>query len=202
MNKAGAVLGLWMALSMAAVAGQGIVVGQKLSAVEIADKGVMIPITKVVNGKMVLDTKEITYRTWNSSEGEGRIRTIYHLAARTGVDDINKAYIDALIAAKLPEFTPDGAYKTITILNLDDALWGTTGLGISRLEKSQREVPYAFYIADEKGAARTAWNLQPKGSAVAVLDRDGTVLFFKEGKLSSEEISRAVGLIKDRLGMK
>ena len=109
---------------------------------------------------------------------------------------------DALIAAKLPEYAPDGAYKTTTVLNLDDALWGTMGLGRSRLEESQRNVPHAFHVLDEKGVARAAWDLKPKSSAVIVLDRDGTVLFFKEGKLNAEEISRALGIIKEKLGLK
>lgn len=183
--------------SIAAFAGP--VVGQKLAEVRVAEKGAMVPITRVENGRMVLASRDLAYRAWALSEGHGRIRTIYHLAARMGVDDLNKAYIDALIAAKLPEFLPDGAYKTITVLNLDDALFGTRGLGQSRLEKSQRDVPYAFHVLDEKGVARAAWGLQPKTSALIVLDRDGTVLFFKEGKLTPDEIRQAVTIIEAKL---
>ena len=185
-----------------AMAAAPIVVGQKLPDVTIVEKGAMVPRTKVQDGRMILDGNDLTYRPWNASEGAGRVRTIYHLAARMGVDDLNKPYIDALIAARLPEFAPDGAYKTITILNLADAFFGTRSLGQSRLEKSQREVPYAFHVLDVKGIARAAWNLQPKTSAVLVLDRDGTVLFFKEGKLSPEEIRQAVGIIKGKLSLR
>lgn len=177
----------------------GIQVGQKLPVVSVQEGGILVPRCKVVNGRMVLDAKELGRRAWSSKETEGRIHTLYHLAARMGVDDLNQPFIDALIAAKLPEFAPDGAYKTTTVLNLADSLWGTTGLGRSRLEASQRKVPYAFHVLDEKGVARAAWNLKPKDSAVIVLDRDGTVLFFKEGKLSPEEIGRAVGIIKEKL---
>jgi predicted transcriptional regulator len=35
-----------------------------------------------------------------------------------------------------------------------------------------------------------------------VLDRDGTVLFAKEGRLSAAEIAQAVGIIKEKLGLK
>jgi hypothetical protein len=116
-----------------------------------------------------------------------------------GIDDLNKPFIDALIAAKLPEYSPEGEYKTITVLNLADALWGTTGLGRSRLQDSQRDFPHAVHVLDEKGIARAAWQLQPKQSAVIILDRDDTVLFFKEGKLSPVEIGRAVEIIKEQL---
>jgi YtfJ family uncharacterized protein len=177
----------------------GVQVGQKLPEARVADKGLMVPRTRVEGGRMVMDGKDIAYRPWSSQEPAGRVRTLYHLAARMGVDDVNNAYIDALIAAKLPEFLPEGAYKTVTILNLSEANWVTHGIGASRLEKSQRETPYAYFVADEKGAARAAWGLQPGTSAVIVLDRDGTVLFFKEGKLGPEEIAKAVGIIREKL---
>jgi uncharacterized protein len=166
----------------------GITVGQKLPEALVADKGVM-----------ALDGKAITYAPWKATSGTGRVRTLYHLAARMGIDDINKPYIDALIAAKLPETLPDSPYKTVTVLNLSEANWVTHGVGVSRLEKNQRDTPYAVFVADEKGAARAAWGLQPGQSAVIVLDRDGTVLFFKEGKLTPEEIRKAVGLIQEKL---
>ncbi len=174
-------------------------VGQRLPAVAIQEGGVLVPHCKVVDGRMVLESKELGTRPWSSQEMEGRVRTIYHLAARMGIDDLNKPFIDALIAAKLPEFTPDGDYKTITILNIADALWGTTGLVRGRLADSQRDFSYAIHVMDDKGIARAAWRLQPKQSAVLILARDSTVLFFKEGKLSPEEIGRAVGIIKEQL---
>jgi YtfJ family uncharacterized protein len=174
-------------------------VGRKLPEVKIQEGGLLVPSCKVVNGRMVLESKELGRRAWSSREMGGRVRTIYHLAARMGIDDLNKPFIDALIAAKLPEYSPDGEYKTITVLNLADALWGTTGLGRSRLQDSQRDFPHAVHVLDEKGIARAAWQLQPKQSAVIILDRDDTVLFFKEGKLSPVEIGRAVEIIKEQL---
>lgn len=194
--------GFFWAVLAPVMAFAGVQVGRKLPEVTIQEGGLLVPRCKVVDGRMILESKEISRRPWNSKEGEGRVRTIYHLAARMGVDDLNKPFIDALIAAKLPEYAPEGAYKTITVLNLSDALWGTTGLGRSRLEGSQRKFPHAIHVMDEKGLARAAWELQPKTSTVVVLDRDGTVLFFKEGKLSPEEIVQAVGIIKERLGSK
>ena len=188
--------------TLSLMASTGLQVGHKLPDVEIQDQGLLVPRTKVVEGRMVLDGKAIAYRPWSTKEGAGRVRTIYHLAARMGIDDLNQPYIDALIAAKLPEYSPDGAYKTITVLNLADALWGTAGLGRSRLEGSQRNFPHAIHVLDGKGVAREAWGLHPKSAAVIVLDRDGTVLFFKEGKLEPDEVRRAVGIIQERLGSK
>ena len=177
----------------------GVVVGQKLPEAAVADKGVLVPRVKVEAGRMVLDGREIGYRPWSLSASAGRVRTIYHLAGRLGIEDLNKAFIDAIIAARLPEYLPDSPYKTITVLNLSDALWGTHGIAMGKFEASQRQYPHALYVADEKGAALAAWGLQLKQSAVIILDRDNTVLFAKEGKLSQEEIRTALGILQDKL---
>lgn len=177
----------------------GIVVGQPLPYVEVLDKGLLTPSTRVQDGRMVLAGKGLGYGPWRSTDGAGRVRTIYHLAARSGIDTVNQAFCQALDDAKLPELLPDGAYKTITILNLEDALWGTRGLALGSLEASQRDCPFALFVADGKGAARAAWGLQPRQSAVIVVDRDGTVLFFKEGRLSPAEIRQAIRIIQAKL---
>jgi YtfJ family uncharacterized protein len=176
----------------------GVSLGQKLPDVTIADKGAMVPQYRIEGGRMVLASKDLAYRPFRLSDTQGHVRTIYHLATRLGIDKVNKPYIDAILAAHLPEFLPDSPYKTVTILNLDDAMFGTRGLGLSRLEDSQRESPHAIFVPDVHGAAQAAWGLQKGQSAVIVLDRDGTVLFFKEGKLSPEEIQQAIGIIREK----
>lgn len=173
--------------------------GLKLPDVGVAGKGVLVPSTRIEGSRMVMDGEDIAYRPWKLSATNGRVRTIYHLAARLGIEDVNKAAIDALIAARLPELLPDAPYKTITVVNLADALWGTRAMVLARMEKKQRNHPYALFVADDKGLGRQAWDLQPGQTAVIILDRKGAILFFKEGKLSTGEIRRAVGLVKEAL---
>ncbi len=194
------ILSIFLLLGAQIASAGTIKVGEKLPEITIKEKGVMIPEYDIVEDRMVFRKDgRISYQEWGSKELSGRIRTIYHLAARDGIDQINEPYIDALIKAKLPEALPDSPYKTITILNLDDALWGTSGIAGRRLEKSQREFPYACYVADEDGLAIKTWGLKEKESAVIVLDPEDRVIFFKEGKLNKEEIQTAVALIKSEL---
>ncbi len=174
----------------------------ELPPVSIEEKGLLLPEYEIINKKMVFKKdSEITYRKWKSSELTGRVFTVYHLAARDGIDEINKPYIDALIDAYLPEKMPDSPYKTITVLNTDDALWGTAGIASRRFEKSQKEFPYACYVNDEEGLIQKAWGLKSKESAVAVLNKEGKVIFFKEGKITDEEIKGVVRMIKKELGI-
>lgn len=192
-------LGLLALAAAPAPAGQ-LVVGEPLPAVDVPEKGWLVPEYDIVDGKMVhKEGTSVTHRPFSSSELKGKIRTIYHLAARVGIDEINKPYIDALIAAELPQKLPDSPYKTITVLNTGDALWGTAGLAHARMESSQKEYPHAEYVIDSKGSALAAWGLEEKNSAVILIDAESKVLWFKEGKLTDAEISEAVGLIKTKV---
>jgi YtfJ family uncharacterized protein len=115
-----------LALMVVFIAGttyaNGVKVGEKLPLINIEQKGFMVPEYDIKDGKMVFKAgTDIKYRKWSSSELTGRIGMVYHLAARIGSDEINKPFIDALIAANLPEYLPDSPYKTTTILNTDDA---------------------------------------------------------------------------------
>jgi uncharacterized protein len=177
-----------------------VILGKTLPLVTIEKKGLMVPAYEIKNGRMVFkEGSEITYRKWSSSELTGKIRTVYHLAARNGIDEINQPYIDALIEANLPETLPDSSYKTLTILNTSDAFWGTAGIASGRFENSQKKFPYAYYVNDEEGIVQKAWGLKEHESAVIILDTEGRVIYFKEGKMSPEDIQNAVSLIKKKL---
>ena len=52
---------------------------------------------------------------------------------------------------------------------------------------------------DSEGIARQAWGLRKKSSTVIILDAEGKVIFFKDGKLSQREIEKAVALIEKEL---
>ena len=181
---------------------ESIVVGQKLPSVTIEKAGQMVFDYEIVDGAMVYKKgSKITHKTFNSDDLNGKVYSIYHLASRSGVDGINQPYIDALTAAKLPQYEPDSPYKTLTILNSDDALWGTASVAVGMFEGSQKKLAHDYYVVDSEGKALSAWGLQPKNSAVIVLDREGTVLYFKEGKMSDADIATAIEIIQQQLAM-
>ena len=181
---------------------EGITVGEKLPLVTIEDKGQMVFDYDVVDGAMTYrEGSKISYKAYSSADLNGKVHSIYHLAARSGVDDINQPYIDALTAANLPQYQPDSPYKTLTILDSDAALWGTATVAIGMFEGSQKKLAHDYYVVDAKGAALETWGLEPKNSAVIIVDRDGTVLFFKEGKMSDADIASAIELIQKHLAM-
>jgi hypothetical protein len=56
-------------------------------------------------------------------------------------------------------------------------------------------------VVDAEGLALKKWGLKAKGTAIIVLDRDGKVLYFKDGKMSADEIASTVALIEKHLAM-
>lgn len=146
-------------------------------------------------GELTIAGKGIQYEIWSSALLKGKVRTIYHLAARMGIDNINKNYIEALKACKFPW----DKYRTTTILNVDDVFFGGENFARSKFMESKKKHTYASLVLDDNSKVLKKWGLKRKESAVIVIDKEGRVLRFKEGALSKSEISDFLKVIKDNL---
>jgi YtfJ family uncharacterized protein len=69
----------------------------------------------------------------------------------------------------------------------------------SSAEDSKKEFPWSAMVLDAKGMARNAWALTPESSAIILLDKEGKVLFAKDGQLDATEITKVMGLIQSHL---
>ncbi|MGL6231287.1 YtfJ family protein [Aeromonas rivipollensis] len=146
-------------------------------------------------GELVLKEKEISYQPWQSKVLTGKVFLIQHIAGRSSAKELNAPMIEAIKAAKLPH----DKYQTVTIINSNDAIWGTSGFVKSSAEDSKKEFPWSTMVLDAKGMARNAWDLVPESSAIIVLDKEGKVLFAKDGQLDATEITKVMGLIQSHL---
>ena len=79
---------------------------------------------------------------------------------------------------RLRETFGDGKYHVTTIINLDAALWGTSGLVVSEVQDSKRKFPNSTMVLDEEGSGVNEWQLGKQGAGLAILDAKGTVLYF------------------------
>ncbi|WP_340621791.1 YtfJ family protein [Xenorhabdus siamensis] len=155
-----------------------------------------VPVVIITDkGELLLNDNKFSYQEWSSAELPGKVRTIQHIAGRSSAKEMNDPLIQALKAANLPK----DQYQTTSIVNTDDAIFGTSAFVRSSLEDSKKEFPWSQFIVDSHGVAKTAWGLEPKSSAIIVLDKNGNVKFVKDGKLSHEEIVHVLALIKEEL---
>jgi YtfJ family uncharacterized protein len=155
-----------------------------------------LPVVEVSNkGEMQLNGDKISYASWSTAQLPGKVRTVQHLAGRSSAKELNEALISALKAAEFPHET----YQTTTIVNVNDAVFGTSSIVTMMAEGGKKEFPHSSVVIDAKGTVLKAWGLQKESSAIAVLDEAGKVLFFKEGKLSGDEINEVIQLIESSL---
>lgn len=184
-TSSNAILLFLLCLSLPAFSnGTNITVGKKLTSLSVDNKG-----------EILLTADKISYQAWHTDSMSGKVQVFQYLAARMGIDEINKPFTDALESQM---FAPD-KFAVTTLINVDDALWGTSALINGELKKNKKKHPAAVMVADQEGLGLKQWGLKKKGAAVAVIDKTGTVLFFKEGALSDEEIKANLALIKQHL---
>ena len=143
-------------------------------------------------GELQQHGDKTVYQVWSSQQLTGKVRVIQHIAGRSSAKELNASLIEAIKAAKLPQ----DRYQTTTIVNLDDAMFGTGSFVVSSLEKSKRQFPWSSFVLDESGSVRQSWGIAEESSAILLLDKTGTIRFVKDGALTQAEIKQVMTLIQ------
>ncbi|PNH92777.1 YtfJ family protein [Vibrio diazotrophicus] len=143
-------------------------------------------------GEILVEGKDTTFQAWNSEQMKGKVRIIQAIAGRSAAKAMNADLMAAITAAHFPE----QEYQTTTIINQDDAIWGTGSFVKSSAQDSKLEFPWSSIVLDESGNVAKSWDLQPESSTIIVQDKQGNVLFVKEGALNEQEIQQVLELVK------
>ncbi|NLS12423.1 YtfJ family protein [Vibrio sp. SM6] len=146
-------------------------------------------------GEIVLQGEGTAFQPWNSQLMLGKVRVIQAIAGRSSAKEMNAPLMSAITQAQFPS----ESYQTTTIINQDDAMWGTGSFVKSSALESKTAFPWSSMVLDESGVVASAWQLAPESSAIVVQNKQGDVLFVKEGALNNDEISRVITLIREHL---
>ncbi|MGC7560597.1 YtfJ family protein [Pasteurella sp. PK-2025] len=152
-----------------------------------------VSVTKA--GELSVKGDDIHYQAWHSTQLAGKVRVVNHFAGRREVKERNQALIDAIKAAQFDR----AKYQTTTIINADDATFGTGGFVKSGAEKGKKANPHSQVVLDQNGAVKNAWQLKEKENMVVVLDKHGKVRFVHEGVLSASQVQEVVRLLSELL---
>jgi YtfJ family uncharacterized protein len=158
--------------------------GQRVAPVGVADRG-----------ELILDNSKFSYKAWNSAQLPGKVRVVQHIAGRTSAKEKNAGLIEAIKSANLPH----DRYQTTTIINTDDAIPGSAMFVRSSIESNKELYPWSQFVVDSDGVVRKAWQLEEKGSAIVVLDKDGRVEYAKDGSLTQAEVQQVIALLQKLL---
>lgn len=142
-------------------------------------------------GMLTLNDKKFSYQPWDSNNLKPKRWLIQHIAPLPIVSEYNVRISELLNAIDVPK----NNCRTITIINVDEAIWGTRPFIYSKLKKSLKLNPKCQIVADAEGTARQQWQLKKKGNYVAVIDEQQHVLFLQEGKLSDKQITTVMSLL-------
>lgn len=152
-------------------------------------------VTVAKHGEIILQGDKTEYHAWSSDQLLGKVRVIQAIAGRSSAKKMNAPLMAAITAAGYPQEN----YQTTSIINQDDAIWGTSSFVKSSAQDSKKEFPWSSMVLDEAGNVANAWDLQAESSAIIVQDKQGKVLFVQEGALSENDIQTVLGLIKQSL---
>jgi len=143
-------------------------------------------------GELVLNGGDVDFRPWQYPQAPGKVHVLQYMAATRSASEVNKPFTDRM-KTELPQ---NGEILSSTILNLDEAMWGTAGLVVNELKSNKKAFPRAVLVVDEEGAGLRRWQLQEDSSAIIVTDPQGVVRFFKQGAMSEDEIDSTLAMIR------
>ncbi|MEB3582044.1 LPS export ABC transporter permease LptF [Escherichia coli] len=125
-------------------------------------------------GELLLNSDdEIHYQKWNSTQLAGKVRIIQYIAGRKSAKKKNSLLIKAVEAANFPQ----DRFQPTTIVNTDDAIFGTGYFVVGKIEKNKRRYPWAQFVIDGNGLGRVAWRLPEQSSTILVLIIVGFLIF-------------------------
>lgn len=148
-------------------------------------------VTVAKDGEIMIQGKEVQYRSWQSANLNGKVRVVFHLAGRSSVKEKNEALMHAIRQAGFDR----SKYQTTTIINADDAIVGTGVFVKTSAENGKLDNAHSQVVLDQNSTVKNAWQLKEKESFVAVLDKQGKVQFVSEGKLSTTQIKQVLDLV-------
>lgn len=161
-----------------------VTIGEPLTPLAISDQG-----------ELLFDGEDFSYQDWElPTAGIGKTHILQYMAATTSARDQTQAFTDALEAN-----FPTGTFHVTTVLNLDQALWGTSGFVKSKVRSNKKQYPQSTIVLDEDGIGQATWSLAPKDAAVVIMDAGGTVLYFQEGVMDDADIAETLELLQQQL---
>jgi YtfJ family uncharacterized protein len=145
-------------------------------------------------GEIRLQEEEFSYQTWAFPQDLGRLHVVQYVAATMAASKLNEPFTDSL-----SEHLAGGNFTVTTVVNMDDAMWGTSGFVVSEVKKNKKRYPDSTMVLDKEGVGRQAWQLERKSSAIVIVDASGRIQYLKEGAMDDDEIESALELMRAQL---
>jgi YtfJ family uncharacterized protein len=129
---------------------------------------------------------------WSSDEMKGKVHVLFYVDPDE--KDTNNEASDALEKEKFPA----QKFQSVAVINMG-ATFMPNFLISSSLKEKQEKYPRTIYVRDYKKVLVKEWKLGDDSSDIMALDKQGRVIFRKDGKLTPEEIRQLISAIKQNM---
>ena len=129
---------------------------------------------------------------WSSEELRGKVYVLFYVDPDER--DTNNDASEALLREKLSR----DKFQSVGIMNMA-ATWLPNFAISSGLKDKQKRYPTTIYVRDYKKVLVNTWKIADDSSNVLAFDREGKLIFRKDGKLTTEEIHTLIKVIRDHL---
>ncbi|HUL31756.1 MAG TPA: YtfJ family protein [Thermodesulfobacteriota bacterium] len=129
---------------------------------------------------------------WGSEELRGKVHVLFYVDP-----DEKDTNNDASEALDKEDF-PTDKFQSVGIVNMA-ATWLPNFAIFSSLKDKQKRYPRTLYVRDYKKVLVGAWKIADDSSDVLAFDKQGKLIFRKDGKLTRGEIQALIKAIRDHL---
>ena len=131
-------------------------------------------------------------KPWSSEELKGKVHVLFYVDPDE--KDTNNDASEALDREKFP----GDRFQSVGIVNMA-ATWLPNFAISSALKDKQKRYPTTIYVRDYKKVLVNVWKVADDSSDVLAFDKNGRLIFRKDGKLTAEEIQKLIKVIRDHL---
>tara|TARA_R110000772_G_scaffold226474_1_gene337118 strand:+ start:522 stop:1085 length:564 start_codon:yes stop_codon:yes gene_type:complete len=158
----------------------GLDVGEQLPELLIPDRG-----------QMVLLGKNIEYVPWRSTEiVSDKPAIFYYMPANIRSEGAFNVLHEELAKRGL---SSSQNFESVTIVNIEQAVWGTSRLAYAAIENNKQENPSDIIVVDERGDAMTRWDLDLSEVALIIVDGRGRLSYLHKGRPLQTDVEIIAG---------
>ena len=146
-------------------------------------------------GELVLskdDEDDFDFRPWKASNAVTTPHVLQYFPGTLQDSKLYEPFTDLLQA-----HYGLGTYHVTTIINLDQALWGTRGFVVSEVKRNKRKFPNSTMVLDESGSLARQWQLGEDGAGLILLDTTGQVRYVHLGRMEERDLAEARKVFAD-----
>ena len=129
---------------------------------------------------------------WRSDELKGKGHVLFYVDPDE--KDTNNDASEALDKEKFPA----EKFQSVAIINMAATWMPNFAISMSDEDK-QKRYPRTIYVRDYKKVLVDAWKIDDDSSNILAFDKQGKLVFRKDGKLGPEDIQKLIKAIKDNL---